>query len=162
MKELCGLFGALGFSGVESFIASGNVIFTSRATNTKTLEKGIEAHLEKSLGYEVKTFVRTEAEVCAIAAYKPFTASQMKSMGACNVAFLAESLSAANARLLRTLQTDIDDIHVNGREVYWICKKKQSESKFSNALFEKTLKTRATFRGINTIARLAAKLGETF
>ncbi len=55
------------------------------------------------------------------------------------------------------LKSDIDDFRVNGREVYWLCKLKQSDSKFSNMLFEKRLNVRVTFRGINTVARLAAK-----
>ena len=39
MDELRGLFEALGFSNVETFIASGNVIFDSKATNVKSLER---------------------------------------------------------------------------------------------------------------------------
>ena len=56
-------------------------------------------------------------------------------------------------------KTDIDDFHTNGREVYWLCRTGQSESTFNNASMERTLKIRATFRGINTVARLAAKYG---
>jgi len=37
---------------VETFIASGNVIFSSRSTDRAALEKKIEARLKKSLGYE--------------------------------------------------------------------------------------------------------------
>ena len=37
------------------------------------------------------------------------------------------------------LKTDIDDFHVQGREVYWLCRVKQSDSKFSNVVLEKTL-----------------------
>ncbi len=59
--------------------------------------------------------------------------------------------------MLFDLKTDIDDFHVYGREVYWLCEKKQSESKFSNVVFEKKLKFRTTFRGMNTIAKLASK-----
>jgi len=39
--------------------------------------------------------------------------------------------------------------------MYWLCTHKQSESKFSNARLERALKLSATFRGFNTIARLA-------
>jgi uncharacterized protein (DUF1697 family) len=55
------------------------------------------------------------------------------------------------------LKTAIDDFHVHGREVYWLTKDKQSESTFSNALFERTLKVRATFRGMSTVTRLVAR-----
>ncbi len=46
---------------------------------------------------------------------------------------------------------------LQGREVYWLCKTKQNGSKFLYARFEKMLNTRATWRNINTVRRLAAK-----
>ncbi len=159
MEKLRGIFEDLGFKNVETFIASGNVIFPTTVKNLEPLERKIEARLEKSLGYEVKTFLRTEAEVSAIAKYLPFKDSQMKAAGALNVAFLGEDLDRDKIKTLMTLKTSIDDFQVHQREVYWLCKKKQSESEFSNALFEKTLKVRATFRGINTLRKLAVKLG---
>ena len=55
------------------------------------------------------------------------------------------------------MKTGIDDFHVHGREVYWLCLNNQSGSTFSNVKFERALKVRATFRGVNTVAKLAAK-----
>jgi len=46
---------------------------------------------------------------------------------------------------------------VHGQEVYWLGKRKQSESKFSNSVFEKKANRRVTFRGLGTIAKLSAK-----
>jgi len=46
---------------------------------------------------------------------------------------------------------------VNGRELYWRTAGGQSDSTLTNALFERTLKGRATFRNINTVTRLAAR-----
>ncbi|MGC2505640.1 MAG: hypothetical protein WA369_03200, partial [Candidatus Acidiferrales bacterium] len=63
----------------------------------------------------------------------------------------------AAQNLLMAMRTDADDFHVHNREMYWLCTRKQTESKFSNARFERTLKLSATFRGLNTIARLAEK-----
>jgi uncharacterized protein (DUF1697 family) len=157
MAALRGHFEKLGFEQVETFINSGNVIFTTSAKNDAALERKIEAHLEKALGYEVKTFVRSEAEIAAIARYKPFDEARMRSALTLSVAFLAAPLDAAAQKLLMAMKTDIDDFHVNGREMYWLCTRKQSESKFSNARFERVLKVRTTFRGLNTIARLAEK-----
>ena len=158
MEDLRALFEARGFSKVETFIASGNVIFDSKARDMAALERRIEAHLQESLGYEVKTFVRSDAEIAAIARYQPFKEALMKSAMALNVAFLVEPLSAqAQQTLLSRFRTEIDDFHVHGREIYWLCRKKQSESEFSNAVLEKALKLRATFRGMNSIAKLAAK-----
>jgi uncharacterized protein (DUF1697 family) len=159
MAQLRKEFEALGLKNVETFIASGNVIFTWRSTDLPALEKKIEARLRASLGYEVATFVRTDAEVARIAAYKAFTDAQVKSAGAFCVGFLERPLDGAAARALMAFKTEIDDFHTNGREVYWLCRKGQGESTFSNANMERKLKVRATFRGINTVARLAAKYG---
>jgi uncharacterized protein (DUF1697 family) len=159
MEKLRQEFEALGLRDVDTFIASGNVIFTSPSAAGAALERKIEARLRASLGYEVATFVRTDAEVAAVAQYQPFKAAQMKDARAFCVGFLEKPLDAAGARALMTFKTEIDDFHTKGREVYWLCRKGQSESTFSNANMERKLKIRATFRGINTVVRLAAKHG---
>ncbi len=157
MADLRGLFESLSFKEVETFIASGNVIFASPSKDVGALQKKIEGQLLRSLGYEVKTFLRTIPEVAAIARHKPFNESQLRSAAALNVAFLADPVSAEAEKALMALKTEIDDFHVHGREVYWLCKIKQSDSKFSYARFEKMLNARATWRNINTVRRLAAK-----
>jgi uncharacterized protein (DUF1697 family) len=54
-----------------------------------------------------------------------------------------------------SMQTEIDDFHVHGREIYWLCKKKQSDSKISNALIEKKLGVKSTLRGVSTVNKIA-------
>jgi len=58
-----------------------------------------------------------------------------------------------------SMQTEIDDFHIHEREIYWLCKKKQSESKISNAVIEKALGVKSTLRGVNTVKKLAEKYG---
>jgi len=58
MDHLRGLFEALSFSNVETFIASGNVIFDTKSKDQQTLERKIEKHLRETLGYAVTTFDR--------------------------------------------------------------------------------------------------------
>ncbi len=150
-------FEALGFSNVETFIASGNVIFETPVKNARTLEKRIEQHLRAALGYDVATFIRMDVELAAVAQYQPFPSTALKTAQAFNVAFLAEELEAASQKKLMALRSDIDDFHVHGREVYWLCRRKQSESTFSNAVLEKTTGRPSTIRGVNTIQKMAAK-----
>jgi uncharacterized protein (DUF1697 family) len=159
MEKLRGLFAALGLKDVETFIASGNLIFAKPAAGLPGLHQRIEERLRTTLGYEVKTFIRSEAEVAAIASYQPFPKPQVQRANAFSVGFLAAPLEPSAKRILMGLKTEIDRFHVHGREVYWLCKKTQSESTFSNALFEKAVSCRATFRGMNTVARLVAKFG---
>ena len=71
-------FEMLGFLKVETFIASGNMIFESPQKNTRALEKTVEQQLRAALGYEVATFIRTATELSAIAHYQPFPPAQME------------------------------------------------------------------------------------
>jgi uncharacterized protein (DUF1697 family) len=155
MEALKTHFESLGLVNVETFIASGNVIFETRAASEDTLRRKIETHLEAALGHEVTTFLRSTEEIDSIAGFEPFSKKALASAQALNVAFLHEPLDDDAREVLSSLRTDIDDFHTHGREVYWLCQKKQSESTFSNALFERKLKIRATFRGISTVRKLA-------
>ncbi len=156
MDRLAALFTELGLKDVETFIASGNVIFSSAARST-SLEAKIERHLHEALGYEVHTFIRSDAEVASVAGYRAFKDTPADFAGALVVGFLREPLDAATTRAVLALKTDIDNLHVNGRELYWRTAGGQSDSKLTNAFFERTLKGRVTFRNINTVTRLAAR-----
>lgn len=157
MDTLRQLFESLGFSGVETFIASGNVVFETTTQDARALEKKIEHKLQETLGYEVATFIRTDAELADIANYRPFRQADLDTAVALNIAFLADPLDARSKQKLMALRTDIDDFHIHGREIYWSCLKKQSESTFSNAVLEKTLGRRSTLRGADTVKKMAAK-----
>jgi uncharacterized protein (DUF1697 family) len=159
MARLRGEFEGLGFTEVETFIASGNVIFTARTGGTVAIEKKIEARLHQAFGFEVATFVRTAAEVAAVAACRPFPAAQIGDGATVYVGFVERPLDAAAARAVMTFKTEIDDFRVKGREVYWLRRTRQTGSPFKYVSLEKKLKIRATFRGINTVERLAAKHG---
>jgi len=137
MDHLRQIFESLGLSNAETFIASGNVIFDVKAGNVKTLEKKIENKLHEALGYEVATFIRTDTELAEIAKYEPFPQSKLDAAMALNIGFLADALDNPPQQKLVALQTDIDDFHIHRREIYWLCRQKQSESKISNAVFEK-------------------------
>lgn len=157
MDQLRETFESLGLLNVETFIASGNIVFEAKTKNVAPLERKIEQALEDALGYEVATFIRTDKELVEIANYAPFKKSVLDAAMTLNIAFLADALDDGTAKKLMALKTDIDDFHVHQREVYWLCRKRQSESTFSNAVLEKALATRSTLRGANTIKKMAGK-----
>jgi uncharacterized protein (DUF1697 family) len=157
MDVLRKVFESLGYTKVETFIASGNVVFETTARNTRSLETAIEKKLREKLGYDVDTFVRTCDEVAAVATYEPFAERDVAKASAFIVGFLVHPLDQATIKKLMALRTDIDDFHVNGREFYWLSRQRQGESTFSNAVLEKVIGGRSTLRGMNTVRRMAAK-----
>jgi uncharacterized protein (DUF1697 family) len=159
MDRLREIFESLGLANVETFIASGNVVFETAAGDTAALEARIATALQAALGHEVATFLRTEAELARIAAHQAFPQPQLDAAQALNIAFLEGPLDAESVRKLMALKTAIDDFAAHEREIYWLCRKKQSESTFSNAVLEKTLHRQSTLRGANTVQKMAAKYG---
>lgn len=161
MAELRAIIEELGFSNVETFIASGNVIVETTRTDTRSLEAQIERHLASALGYEVDTFVRSTDELTRIARCQPFPASpDVTEGGALHVAFLHSAPSDDAIDALMAYRTQIDDFHVNGREVYWRCTRKISESTFSGTRLEKALGMPSTMRNWNTVHRITGRYCE--
>lgn len=159
MAALKAEFEALGFGAVETFIASGNVAFTAGGKSAAALERKIETRLAASLGYEVATFLRTPEEVAAVAAARPFPATEMNSAeNTVFVAFLGEAPSPAAAKKLDGFSTPGDAFRVLGREAYWLRRGRMSDSKFSGAVLEKALGMPATLRNSTTVRKIAAKV----
>ncbi len=158
MDYLRVLFETLGFSDVETFIASGNVIFASKVKSTKTLEKKIEGVLQEALGYEVTTFIRSTVELASIADYRAFNEADLNGEGnILYIGFLADKPSDEAKQKLIPFVTEVDDFHVSGREVYWLRRTLIGESVFSGARLERSFGMQATFRNSTTVRKIAAK-----
>jgi uncharacterized protein (DUF1697 family) len=155
MNVLRQAFESLGFSGVATFLGSGNIVFETRATDLGTLEKKIERKLQRALGYDVPVFIRTPAELKEIAAFEPFENSTIHGADV-NIILLADNLDERSKANLRALRTGIDGFRVHGREIYWWRRKKPGTSLFSTVPLEEVLRVPFTIRSINTIRKLSA------
>lgn len=160
MGALKQLFEGFGFSQVETFIGSGNVIFETDQGSVHELENRIEAALVEPLGFKSAVFLRTFEELVQITACQPFPEDHFSQATAFNVAFLKVPPDEAASSRLLALQNEIDAFAVVGREVYWLCQVRQSESKFANTVLEKVLGQPATMRQVSTMQRLVEKYKE--
>ena len=162
MTDLRGHFEALGFGNVATYIASGNVVFDSASTDAARLQARIERHVSDLLGYRVPTFLRTLEEIAAVAAYEPFTPAELaRGVHTVSVLFLADALSPETGRTLLTFRTPVDELHIAGREVYWLCRNKTTESLVDWKQVGKSVTLpKATMRNAQTVRGLAARYGE--
>ena len=71
MSDLTEMCEALGFGKVRTYIASGNVVFTSRKSEA-AVKTALEARLKVFAGKPVGVLVRSAAEVQAVLANNPF------------------------------------------------------------------------------------------
>ncbi|HVS39346.1 MAG TPA: DUF1697 domain-containing protein [Gemmataceae bacterium] len=157
MDQLRDLFQALNFVNVSTFLASGNVIFDAAEADAADLERRIEAHLHAALGYPVDTLLRTPAELAVVAAFRPFAAAEIEAPGhTLHIGFLRDVPAEAAARKLLSLRTEYDDFHVHGRELYWLCRGRFSDSLVGWPVVARTIATASTMRNRSTVQKLAA------
>jgi uncharacterized protein (DUF1697 family) len=157
--ELRTHFEAMGFEDIATFRASGNVIFaTPKREAEGKLTRRVEAELEERLGYEVAVFLRSDAEIAAIAAQRPFAAAKVrKSKGKLQVSLLQKKPSASARKKVLALAGDGDLLAIEGRELYWLPSGGLLESDLDLKAIEKLLGA-DTRRTMGTIEQIAAKL----
>jgi uncharacterized protein (DUF1697 family) len=157
MQELRRLFESLGFSGVETVIASGNVVFEASGGRARKLEQAIEGHLAQALGYKVATFLRTIPELAEVAAQKHFDLAQEAPDAVVYAIFLRDRPEAATEQALRALGTDNDEARVGKREVYWLRRARSKDSEVFGVKIGKLLGSETTVRNMNTVQRIVEK-----
>ncbi len=157
MDRLREIFEARKLRNVETFIASGNVIFDTRVADAAALERTIEEDLRKILGYEVATFFRTPAELATIATRQPFGDQEATPAAALWIGFMRTPLGTEALQRLATLATDVDEFRAQGREAYWLRRPRTTEPEISGPRLEKALRAPITFRNATTVRKLVAK-----
>jgi len=148
---------ALGFEDVTSFVNSGNLIFTATGGRTVDHEAAIRAALEAEFGFEVTTFVRTAAQVKALATEKPFGPV---AEGETHCALLPLTrLTAAETKAVEALSNEHDEVVVRGRDVHWLIRSKSSETSLGPKEWKQALPDNpTTARNTTMLARLLPKL----
>jgi len=155
--ELRAEFEQLGFAGVATFRASGNVVFESDRKSEAALVETIETGLAEGLGYDVPVFLRSGAEVAAIAAQEPFDAKRVAtSRGKLQITLLSKKPSAAAKKKVLALASDEDLLAIEGRELYWLPSGGLLESELDQKAIAAILGV-GTTRTMGTVEQIAAK-----
>lgn len=152
--RLAGPFEELGYADVSTFIASGNVIF-STSEKPANVELKAEAALAEALGFDVVAFVRPASALARLVRDQPFSGSDES----VHVGFLKKAASTSVRRALEDLGNDVDSVTAKGREVYWLARGGMGRATVSGSLLEKTLAQPTTLRSLKMLKRLADKLG---
>ena len=156
--DLARAFAALPVKNVDTFIASGNVIFDAPERSAARLERLAERALEETLGFDVDTFVRSIAELQRIAPAGPFTAADLAAGATLYVGFLRCALDRAASEQVRGFSSASHEFRLVGRELFWL-RRPDADSRLSGPPLEKVLGVRSTFRNIRTVVRIVEHFG---
>ena len=158
MDHLKNLFEKMGFENVETFIASGNVVFETKSKSVDSIKKKIETELEKSLGYKVATFIRTTKELKEIAEHKPFKEFDLNNeQNSLYIGFLDNQPDKDSQKKVLALSDEANEFHFNKTELYWLCRKNFSDSGITGKTLEKALGMETTIRNSTTIRKMVAR-----
>lgn len=155
--QLRSLFEEIGFGEVATFRTSGNVVFEAPRAPRGELSEWIERALVESFGWESKVFLRSAAELQAIAAHQPFDGSLVAaSKGKLQVSLLDAKPPAGKWAQALALATERDLLAAGARELYWLPSGGTRESRLDTRAIEELLGP-TTMRTKGTIEQLAAK-----
>ncbi|WP_186670963.1 DUF1697 domain-containing protein [Sporosarcina sp. BP05] len=157
MGELRQMFEILGFSRVQTYIQSGNVLFESHESE-QSLIKRIEGEIEKVFGFSIKVVIRTTSELEWISNNCPFTEEAVAEAKATSdgeslyVSLLQDKPSQDGIDRIGAYKSDNDKFMIEGREVYLLFRLGVRNAKLANNLHR--LDVPSTMRNWKTINRL--------
>lgn len=151
LKELCE---SQGFINVKTYIQSGNVVFTYKKEDVKTIAIKISKKILKTFGYEVPVITFTNTEIADVIKNNSLAQNKKLDSTFFHVTFLAEKPIGADVIKLQENNFAPDVFVVKDKAVYLYCPNGYSNSKLTNTFIEKKLKTTATTRNWKTVNEL--------
>jgi uncharacterized protein (DUF1697 family) len=145
MADLKAIAEKLGLKDARTYIASGNLLFTS-AKAEEPLRRALEKEMNAHMGRELRVMLRTAAEMAAVVKANPFTDSPRNRVQA----FFLDEPPPAN--LLETARNHDDERIATGpREVFVA----YGEKGIGKSRLRLPAAEAGTARNMNTVAKLA-------
>lgn len=144
MSDLRKMCGKLGFADIQTYIASGNVVFTSEKTK-QAVKTALEEKLRAYAGRPVGVFVRTASEIREILHKNPFPNKDAKR----TVAIFLDRKPAKDSLTTAVGQND-EEMSIGSQEIYVYYRSGMGRSKLRIPAAKD-----GTARNMNTIRKMA-------
>ncbi|MGD2035143.1 MAG: DUF1697 domain-containing protein, partial [Bacteroidales bacterium] len=154
MADLRAHLEELGFSNVQTYIQSGNIVFTCRNPEKRALEQLIEQKISEKYHFEVPVAVLNRDELTALANENPFLKVPEKETDKLYVTILFEEPPGENVDHLYPPDDGPDEFVLMKGRVYLFLPNGYGMTKLNNNFFEHRLKVRASTRNWKTIRKL--------
>jgi len=163
MLELKQLFVDLSYFDIVTYIQSGNVIFSSKNLDTVEIEKSIIDAVEKQFTYSIKVLVLTKTQLNTIFNSNPFILKHNLDVSKLSITLLNNKPELGEVVQIQILiHSSNDAFEINNKSVYLYLPDGSRNTKLTNNLFEKKLKSSATSRNWRTITKLVELSNQQF
>lgn len=153
MTDLKELFETQGFLNVQTYIQSGNVIFSSTERSTDKIKNIISNSIKQMFRFDVGILILTPDMTEYVLKYNPFI-KKKKEEDKLYVTFLSEQPSTDNIKKLNSIDYSPEEYIIDGKLVYLHVPNGYGKAKLNNNFFENKLKVEATTRNWKTINKL--------
>jgi uncharacterized protein (DUF1697 family) len=147
-----------GFTGVETYINTGNVRLETRMRSPARIEDVLEKAFLADRDFEVPTIVLSIADLVRVAEDAAELAAAREGVGRHYVSVLKETPTQAAVRQAEALSTEAERVVVRGRAAHLLLGENYHEATLDNAVVEKVLGP-ATNRRDTVITTLASRWG---
>jgi uncharacterized protein (DUF1697 family) len=154
MDDLVQLFEQIGHSKVETYIQSGNVVFSSKFADERHLETMIETAIKERFGFEVPAMILSETKLERTLKYNPYLERDTIDEDALHATFLRYEADHELVKEFETLDYSPDETIVTNDLVYVYCPSGYGKTKFNTSFIERKLKAQATTRNWKSICAL--------
>ena len=158
MNELRGSFESLKYSGVTTYIQTGNVLFSTGSRSEATIAAAIEERLAEDFGDSPAVILRSVPEFLRICGASPY-AKAGANPSRHHVTFLATRPTKEVLAALTLPPSGADELVVDGREVYVHTPNGYAETKYTGTFLERRLGVVSTTRNWNTVTKIGELSG---
>lgn len=158
MAALRELLTGLGYGDVRTYLQSGNVVLSSRASSHR-LQRKLEQQLAAAFGTDVQVLVRTRDELADVVERDPL-GDVADNSARYLVSFLSAEPDPEVVRGLATVDVAPEQFVLSGRELYAWHPDGVQRSQLAKLLSERRLGVIATARNWNTVTKLLALADE--
>jgi len=151
LKALCV---SLKLKDPQTYVQSGNVIFSSEENDLAKLGTRIQDAIERKIGFRPNVMLRTAAEMRKVVARNPFAKRSGIEPGKLLVNFLAADPGKDARENALAIKIGPEEMHLIGREAYIYFPNGQGRSRFPWPAIERALGTSGTGRNWNSVTKM--------
>ena len=156
MADLRSLFEELGYTNVETYIQSGNVVYDIyKSENSPESARRIQDVVLEKFGYEVPVIVVTATDLQIAVDLNPYFQANPDDISKYHLTLFSDFPEKEKVDAIAEIDFTPDEFVITGKQVFIRCERKYHESKLTNNFFEKKLGVQATTRNWKTVMKLA-------
>jgi len=145
---------SLGLDEVQTYVQSGNVVFTTKLSAADVKTK-IERAIKSKFGFDVLVFIRSGKELADVITNSPY---RQKDETKLHITFLSQKPKEIPIHDIDSAKSGAEEFSISGKEIYLFCPYGYGVTKLSNNFFERKLKVEATTRNWRTVNALLSML----